>query len=110
MISHFVPAGKTLYIATGDYTFHGPQHVQLSGPKIKLPETYTDGTPIERADNLDDGNTLGEILSFPQPTEEDFHSAFSDDDFDEDTPDEDLNDGADDDGGGGEFDTVITEE
>lgn len=42
--SHFVPAGKQLYIPTGGYTFAGPRQVDMHGVQ-KLPLTYTDGTP-----------------------------------------------------------------
>ncbi len=42
--SHFVPAGKQLYLPTGGYTFTGPRQVDMKGVQ-KLPEFYTDGTP-----------------------------------------------------------------
>lgn len=44
-IKHVVPEGKTMLVQPGAYRY-GPGPCELPG-KCQLPETYTDGTPVQ---------------------------------------------------------------
>lgn len=50
----YIPKGKVLEALNGNYVFVGPTHAYLDG-KIKIPDHYTDGTPVKGAKN-DNGN------------------------------------------------------
>jgi len=50
----FIPKGKVLEALNGNYVFVGPTHAYLDG-KLKIPDHYTDGTPVRGTKN-DNGN------------------------------------------------------
>ena len=45
-----VPEGKVLFIAAGNYRFHGPIEIPES-TKLRFPTTYEDGTPVIYSDS-----------------------------------------------------------